>query len=358
MNSGETIKQVFMISIDTKFLKRLSLLTVLLFSITSLALAQQDEGSDFQELQQTIKNDYFSAGMLIQNVVDYQPERLAGNNGFSISNARFQIFGELDDRFGYQLQANVTNSPAILDANLYYNFNKQTSLKVGLFKTPFSAEYLTGAAAIDFVNRSTVVNQLVPNRQAGLQLAGSFSDGTMQYKAGIFNGNRFSINRNSDDTFMYVGRVQANLGSSEKSTSSLNIGLNASYENKKQAFGGNIQSSFEGKQTLLGTDLRYTKDGFLLSGEFIYSWFESDIGGDYNPYGYYATAGYYVGPNTQLLIRWDDFQADYLASNSSSVIAGINIFPTTYSEVQLNYSIPTDQAIDYSQLLLNLQLNF
>lgn len=347
-----------MIPIDTKFTKRFSLLTVLLFAISSLAIAQHEQGDDLRELRETLKNDYFSAGMLIQNVIDYQPERLAGNNGFSISNARFQIYGELDNKFGYQLQANVINNPAILDANLYYNFNKQTTLKAGLFKTPFSAEYLTGAAAIDFVNRSTVVNQLAPNRQTGLQLAGSFSDAIVEYRVGVFNGNRMGFSQNSDNTFMYVGRVQANLGSSEESASSIKVGLNASYENKKQAFGGNIQSSFEGEQTLLGTDLRFTKGELLLSGEFIYSWLESDTGIEFNPNGYHLTAGYYVTPKTQLLLRWDDFQGDNLATDASSVIAGINVFPTSYSEIQLNYSIPTDQAIDYSQLLLNLQLNF
>ncbi|MDZ7682298.1 MAG: porin [Fodinibius sp.] len=347
-----------MISIDTKCIKRLSLLAILLFAVTSLGTAQQETGGDLEELRQAVKNDYFSVGMLIQNVVDYQPERRGGNNGFSISNARVQVYGELDNKFGYQLQANVINSPAILDANLNYNFNEQTSLKAGLFKTPFSAEYLTGAAAIDFVNRSTAVKQLAPNRQVGLQLGGSFSDGVFQYKAGIFNGNRFSTNQNNDNTFIYVGRLQANLGGEEQSSGDIKIGLNASYEDKQYAFGSNIQSNFEGTQTLLGSDLRYTNGGFLLSGEFIYSWLESDTGFEFNPYGYYATAGYYVTSETQLLLRWDDFQADNLASDSRSIIAGVNIFPSAYSEVQLNYIIPTEQAIDYSQLLLNLQLNF
>jgi phosphate-selective porin len=347
-----------MISFDTKFIKRFSLLAIIMFAVTTLGTAQQDADSDIEELHEAVKNDYFSVGMLIQNVVDYQPERLSGNNGFSISNARFQVFGELDNKFGYQLQASVTNSPAILDANLYYNFNDQTSLKAGLFKTPFSAEYLIGAAAIDFVNRSTAVNQLAPNRQTGLQLTGSLSEGVLQYKAGIFNGNRFRINQNNDDTFLYVGRLQANLGNNGDSISDLKVGLNASYENKEQAFGGNIQSAFEGEQTLLGTDLRYTNNGFLLSGEFIYSWLESDTGVEFNPFGYYATAGYYVTPNTQLLLRWDDFEGDNLGNDSRSVIAGVNIFPSTYSEIQLNYIIPTERAIDFSQLLVNLQLNF
>ena len=346
-----------MISTGTKLIQRTSLLFILLFFVSSLAFAQQEEG-DLQKLREAVKNDYFSVGMLIQNVVDYQPERLAGNNGFRISNARFQVYGELDNKFGYQLQANMIKSPAILDANIYYNLNDRTALKAGLFKTPFSAEYLTGAATIDFVNRSTVVNQLAPNRQTGLQLAGSFADGSVEYKAGVFNGDRLGFSQNSDNTFLYVGRLQANLGNPEQSNGSVQVGLNASYEDKQDAFGSNIQSSFEGTQTLLGSDFRYTNSGFLMSGEFIYSWLESDTGFEFNPNGYYVTAGYYVTPKTQLLVRWDDFQGDNLASDASSVIAGINIFPSAYSEIQLNYSIPTDQAIDYSQLLLNLQLNF
>jgi len=343
---------------NIKFIISIFFLSAFLFLSSGPAIAQQDS-SDLENLKQTLKNDYFSVGMLIQNVVDYQPERLSGNNGFSISNARFQIYGELDTKFGYQLQASLTKSPSILDANIYYNFSEQASVKAGLFKSPFSSEFLTGAASIDFVNRSAVVNQLAPNRQIGLELGGALSDGTVQYRAGIFNGNRFGINQNNDNTLLYVGRVQTNVFGAAKSDQKLTLGINGSYEKKKEpSIGNSVQSVFVGNQVLLGSDFRFSQTGFMLSGEFIYSWMESNAGTEFNPYGYYATAGYFVGPKTQFLVRWDSFDADSLGNDSNSVIAGVNIFPTTYSEVQLNYIVPTDQAIDFSQLLLNLQLNF
>lgn len=84
---------------------------------------------------------------------------------------------------------------------MYYRITPDFSIKAGLFKSPFSYEFLTGSASIDFVNRSTVVNQLAPNRQIGFQLGGNFSGGKLRYKAGVFNGNGLGINQNNDDQF-------------------------------------------------------------------------------------------------------------------------------------------------------------
>lgn len=132
--------------------------------------------SDIESFRDQFKNDYFSVGSLLQTTGEYQPERRSGNdyNGFSVNIARFQIYGEVDG-LGYQLQANLIRNPAIIDANIYYNLTSEVAGKAGLFKSPFSGEFLRSAAALDFVTRSTAVNQLAPNRQIGLQLGGSLS---------------------------------------------------------------------------------------------------------------------------------------------------------------------------------------
>jgi hypothetical protein len=117
---------------------------------------------------------------------------------------------------------------------------------------------------------------------------------------------------------------------------------------------------FVGEQVLMGTDARLMQNNFLLSGEFIYSWMTSEFGSEYSPYGYQATAGYFVSPKTQLLIRYDRFAADNVLPNgdSESILAGLNYFPSSFSEIQLNYIVPTEPGFDESQVLLNLQINF
>lgn len=317
--------------------------------------------NNYEDFQKQFKNDYFSVGTLLQTVGDYRPERRDGSrNGFSVGNARLQVKGEIDNSFGYQLQTNFIKSPALLDANMYYNFSPQFFVKAGLFKTPFSGEFLTGAAAIDFVNRSTVVNQLAPNRQIGLQLGGNFSENRLRYNIGVFNGNGFNTNQNSDEQFLFVGRLETRIPTERGSENKILFGVNASYEQKDRAApSGNLRSTFRGQQVLAGSDIRIMHEGWMFSSEIIYSWLESSLNIRSNPFGYHATAGYYVTPKAQFLVRWDRFENDNLGfpNDSEKLLAGLNYFPSSFSEIQLNYIYPTDRDIKFSQILLNLQIN-
>jgi phosphate-selective porin len=337
-----------------------SILFVSLFFFLGISVQAQDQStSDFEQFKDQFKNEYFSVGGLLQTIGNYQFERINGENGFSVGNARLQVYGEFDNKFGYQLQTNFVSSTVLLDANMYYNLTPNFSVKAGLFKSPFSYEYLTGAAATDFVNRSSVVNQLAPKRQLGLQLQGKLADGMFKYTAGMFNGNGFGPNQNDDDRFLYTARLETNSGLGGGLGDSFVMGLNASYEQSESATSGaGLLSQVEGEQLLLGADTRISYNNMMLAGEFIYSMIETDVGPEYNPFGYYVTGGYFVTPKMQLLARWDYFDGDFIGASSESVIGGINIFPSDFSEVQLNYIYPVEDGADFSRILLNLQINF
>lgn len=337
-----------------------SILFVSVFFFFGMPVQAQDQSSsDFEQFKDQFKKEYFSIGGLLQTIGDYQFERLNGENGFSIGNARLQVYGEFDNKFGYQLQTNFVSGTVLLDANMYYNLTPSFSMKAGLFKTPFSYEYLTGAASIDFVNRSSVVNQLVPKRQLGIQLQGTLADGMFTYNAGMFNGNGFGPNQNDDDQFLYTVRLETNSGLGGSLEDSFVMGLNASYEQSNSiTSGAGLLSQVEGEQLLLGADTRISYHKMMLAGEFIYSTINADGGPEYNPFGYYVTGGYFVTPKMQLLARWDYFDGDFIGTSSESVIGGINIFPSDFSEVQLNYIYPLEDGADFSRILLNLQINF
>jgi len=103
------------------------------------------------ELTRTLKSRPLSVTVLIQAGLDVQPDRtLPGENGFRVPNLRF-----------------------------------------GLFKSPFSHEFLTSAASLDFVRRSQVVSALAPARRIGAQLRGALGGGLIAYRLGVFNGNGF-----------------------------------------------------------------------------------------------------------------------------------------------------------------------
>ena len=312
-----------------------------------------------QNLQEHLKNDYFSFGMLLQGQADFQPERVSGNNGFSASKARFKMSGEFDSKFGYKLQASMLDAPSVVDANIYYKPVSQVSVKAGLFKSPFTHEYLTGAGSVLFAGRSTVVNQLGTKRQLGVQLDTYTSGKTFRFTGGIFNGNHFSGNTNDDSHFQYIGRVESYLGNDDNQ---IKIGANIAYEEKDVPGTGNLTNTYVGDQTLLGAYVSTTQNKLLLDGEFIYGWRNNNNYLDSNPYGYYLTAGYDITGDSRFLVRWDTFEADNvnptLAQDTEQVLLGFNHKPNSFTKLKLTYAIPTNSDIKYSHFFAILQVGF
>lgn len=130
---------------------------IILFSITGVMVGQGNE-KILEDFQNSFKQKYLKVGVLVQVVGDFQAERTINTNGFNLANFRFKLSGELDKDVGYVVQASFTKSPAILDAKIYFKVDDMLKFDLGLFKAPFSAEYLISAADIDFVNRSQTVS--------------------------------------------------------------------------------------------------------------------------------------------------------------------------------------------------------
>ena len=85
----------------------------------------------------------------------------------------------------------------VQDAFVDAKFIPSLQLKVGKQKTPFGLERLQGDADGKFIERG-LPNNLVPNRDIGLQLHGLFANNTVDYALGVFNG---VIDGNSSDSF-------------------------------------------------------------------------------------------------------------------------------------------------------------
>jgi hypothetical protein len=134
-----------------------------------------------------------------------------------------------------------------------------------LFKSPFSGEFLIGAGAIDFVNRSRVVGNLVPNRQIGVQISGWLKPEAVHYVSGAFNGNGngngFGGNSNDNIHFLYSGRLEFHAQSSEKSN--LVIGVNGTISEDDNVSISGVDNTFSGTRTLAGVDARTTIDDLI-----------------------------------------------------------------------------------------------
>jgi len=317
------------------------------------------------QLRDTFKKDYLSVGALMQVVGDVQPERtLPGRNGYSIANMRVSLTGKLDRGFGYFIQANLINTPALLDARLDWQTNEAFRLSVGKFKAPFSKELLTVASDIDFVNRARMIQAFSPGRQIGMMFSGWLGDRQIYYAAGMFNGNKSSINSNDNNDFLFAGRVAAHPRVFDApDAGDLEVGVSAAHSSDSEFdLPDSDLPAFTGKRLLLGGDLRLTCKRWLLAGEGLYTELEPGEGESMEPYGFHATVGYMATDNIQLLGRWDSYNLDdLLVENPDSdwLILGVNYWPTGATELQVNYIVDIDSSdFDHHQVLVNVQVVF
>lgn len=322
-------------------------------------LRAQDEEPAFDELVATFQQPYLTIGMLVQAVADLQVERSApGNTGFLLGNARLRLNGTLDNGFGYLFQTNFVAGPTILDAQVHYRFAPALSVSAGKFKTPFSYEFLVYAGNIDFVNRSTTVSALVPGRQLGADVTLGRPNGVVTLTAGVFNGNRFTSLGNDGDGVLVASRVAARPLRGDDDGARLVVGANAAFSRDSSVTIPLVADDFAGDRTLLGADARLTVDRVMLSGEVIWAHLSPTTGTAIEPWGFHATAGYRLGDNMQALLRWDQFRPGP-GPTGRFVVLGYNVWPTSATEVQVNYLIDADDAaLDHHQLLVNFQLGF
>jgi hypothetical protein len=331
-------------------------LFLFVYLLTSTNNFAQDEGL-YSELKNTFQKKYLSLGVLFQTVGDFQIERnLSGHNGFIIKNMRVKIYGELDEGIGYNLQTEFVRSPAVLDAKTYYKFSPAAIVDVGLYKAPFSYEYLTSSNQTDFIYRSQVVNELNVNRQIGIQLRGSLAGNSFKYAAGVFNGNRFSASGNDNNDLLSAARVSYSTDLSVNKSSKIEAGVSAAVSNDKSVSIMGI--NFTGKRYLFGGDFRLTLNKFLLSGEAIYGKLKHPDNIEQKPLGYHVTIGYSANPKLQFLLRLDSFKPDTNFKRLDKILVGINIFPTMISQFQINYIMPEKENIKHHQLLVKAQVGF
>jgi phosphate-selective porin OprO/OprP len=89
--------------------------------------------------------------------------------------------------FGSGASSSAANNAYVFDAYLNARFLPEFQVQVGKFKEPVGLERLQSGANLLFVERG-FPNQLVPNRDVGLQVHGDIKNSLLTYAVGIFNG--------------------------------------------------------------------------------------------------------------------------------------------------------------------------
>ena len=323
--------------------------------------ANSDEASAeplLENLREDLKSEYFQLGVLVQGVADFQPERPGGVNGFQLAKARLQAKGALDGGWGYKLQGDFTRDVALLDALASYQPADWLSARAGLFKAPFSYEYLVSASRVKFVGRPQVIGALAPKRHVGVSVAVAPVAG-VNVQGGIFNGNGRTAAVNDNNQFLYAGRLTA---TPRRPFDALTLGASVAYNDMTGLYertDGTVLYTGEanapgdanavGSTFLLGGDVHLEQGLWEVGAEAIYGRFDErgPSGADQQPFGHYVTVGYDLPTrlSQQVLLRWDSFTPDVgEAPGSDLLIAGYNLWPTSVVQVQFNYVVPVREA--------------
>ena len=334
-----------------------SLLIAIAIIYNTSSQAQNSEEPLFEEFKSAFSKPYLRIGLVLQTTGNFQIERQSGTNGFELTNLRLKLSGKFDKGIGYAIQTSFTRSPSILDARIYYELDKSFIIDAGLYKAPFSREFLISTPYTDFISRAQLV-ALVPNRQIGVTARGLIPGTQLTYSAGVFNGNRYSSSGNDNNDMMLVGRLSFNPAISQNKGDKLEIAVNVAQSNDKNVNLSPINNTFEGKRFLLGGDTRLEYDKWMLSGEVVYAKLDPAVGEEIEPFSYQATIGYMMMDKMQVLLRLDSFKMNELVDASEQVILGINIWPTQISQFRVNYVIPIKSMPKHHTLLVGAQVAF
>lgn len=139
---------------------------------------------------------------------------IPGNGGFFLRRARPILSGTVYRDFDYVFMpdfggSSSSSSPVIQDAYVNYRYRPEFQIRAGKFKSPVGLEFLQAAKDNAF-NEYTLVKNLGPGRDLGVELLGDLFGETVSYAAGIFNGvadGSNASNGDSDNTIDFEGRL-------------------------------------------------------------------------------------------------------------------------------------------------------
>jgi phosphate-selective porin OprO/OprP len=219
------------------------------------------------------------------------------NNSFVLRRARLITEGTFAKNFSFQLvpefgggSATGASAVSILDANLGVAVSPALQLKFGKFKSPVGLELLQSDSWSFFAERSLVTN-LVPNRDLGVQASGDVLGKTLNYTFGLFGGVPDAANSNNadfDNDKDAVARIIASpfKNSAASELQGLSFGVSGSLGREKTASGRTAGYKTDGQQTFfsylastiadgqswrVSPQLDYRNGSFGVLGEYVVS---------------------------------------------------------------------------------------
>ena len=199
----------------------------------------------------------------------FADDKINGNDGFLLRRARpiftGTVFHDFDFNFTPEFGGNV-GTVQILDAYVNYHYNAALQLEAGKFKSPVGLEQLQ-PDYVTYFNERSILNNLIPNRDIGLELHGDLLAGAVSYAAGVFDGAPdyigTTVNADADNDKAFAGRlfVQPFRPTNILPLQGLGFGVGGSYEVDR---GGTVTGA---KQEEVQNTAWEVSAGWVLTGE-------------------------------------------------------------------------------------------
>jgi phosphate-selective porin OprO/OprP len=128
---------------------------------------------------------------------------------FLMRRARPIVQGTVARYFDFYLTPDFGGGATVIqDAYMDVRFTPKLRFRLGKLKTPFGLERLQSAQSLSFVERA-LPNNLVPNRDIGLQVHGELLRGALAYQLAVLNGvaDGGSVDTDNNDSKDLAGRL-------------------------------------------------------------------------------------------------------------------------------------------------------
>lgn len=276
-------------------------------------------------------------------------------NGFRARRARANWSGKALSDLSYTLQTEFARGVSLLDMRVVWEAGHGTNVHVGLFKAPFSMEALESIAAVDFVERSRVVNAIAPARQVGLMLEHKTRAG-LTLQGGGFNGNGGATFVNDNSELLWIARMAYDRQQSDRR---VHLAANAFASNdEKVSLSDILPAAFAGSRTGAGGDLSLQAGAWTLRAEAL--WLRVDPRdpdlATRNARGDYVTVVYDLSDLHRLLVRLDQFDPGS-GGNTNDLVLGYTWRPAPSFQMRMNVIQPLEsERANYPTLIGMLQV--
>ena len=332
--------------------------------------------------------DYLSISGWMNIQYDYETQLQNGgetldviSNTFNVRRARLDFKGNINPHLEFRVQADMAQSPKLVDGFVKVKLAKYFNIQAGQFKIPFTFENPQSPLTLEGIEYAQVISKLSGysdisgvktysgGRDVGLMIYGDLfhfeRNGKeipiLTYKLGVFNGN--GMNNKDANTLKDIA------GSIEVCPGVKGLMLAASYYDGNYLLKNDFVNEKDALRDRLTFGGKYENGKLTVRSEYIMGDTEmADKDGIYtlNSDGFYVAGGYWFdikckGETQRIrpVARYDFFRQDVTnpEKNSTYYMIGIDWWPYNNLRLLVNYTMKDKPGYDHIGNLWQAQLS-